>query len=170
MTEIINANLSSASPASQSQGQNIRVVLNKKSPYFSDVFQIESGNIWEHHLRITKDYEIEPHISLSEGVVIHNWKNVQNISARLLASDDEKVLLECLVDRENKVYEEREFKLSLFKNMDLKIGKLFKLCFYERQHQQMIEVKDNPKLVSETDFPRTSFKEKYSGMPLKKSK
>ncbi len=109
-------------------------------------------------------------LHLSEGNYIVGWKLVETLSARVIDFYNEVVLLECLVDKENKEYEEREFKVMLFEGFALEIGKLFKLCYYERINQAMLEIKDNPNLVLESDFPENNFTKKYGNKVFKKRK
>lgn len=130
------------------------------------------------YLTISSDYDSKEinekefassDLLLSEGVVIKQWRNIENISARLIEFNEITVVLECLVDREELIYEEREFKSSLFSQFNLELGKLFKLCMYERQNQIMMEIKDNPKLISETDFPKIDFAKQFKNFKIKKS-
>ncbi|MCY7362978.1 MAG: hypothetical protein LH629_13080 [Ignavibacteria bacterium] len=110
---------------------------------------------------------ISADIDLSEGVIIRGWKILENVSSKVIGFDDETVFLECLVDKENKQYEEREFLILLFEGLELKVGKYFKLCTYRRMNQIMMEVIDNPKLILEDDFPKFDFRE-HGNFPLKK--
>ena len=103
-----------------------------------------------------------------EGVNISSWKLIENVSSKLISFDCNSVLLECLIDREESIYEEREFVISLFKNYSLEIGKLFKICVYERDNQIMIEVKVDPNLILDSDFPEIDLFAKYSHINLGK--
>lgn len=94
---------------------------------------------------------------LHEGVHLSSWRLAANISSKVLAEDEEYVLLECLIDKEERLYEEREFSKTLFEGFNLKVGDLFKICIYKRQNQEMIEVKDGSLLVNEDDFPKVDF-------------
>jgi hypothetical protein len=106
--------------------------------------------------------------SLHEGVTFPTWKIVANISSKLLYFDELIVCLECLIDKEQKIYEEREFQKSLFDGFQLDKGALFKICIYERKNQQMIEVKEGEKLVSSDDFPIIDFFSEFGDMNLEK--
>ncbi len=101
-----------------------------------------------------------------EEVKFQQWKMVENISAKLLYINANTVTLECLIDKEEKIYEERELKISLFKNFELKIGSFFKLCLFERDNGMMMEVKDGSKLVLENEFPTFDFYARFGSMKL----
>ena len=57
--------------------------------------------------------------------------------------------------------------MSYFEGFQLSKGKLFKICYYERQNQAMIEIK-GPELVMETDFPKVDFYGKFGRNTFKK--
>jgi hypothetical protein len=103
-------------------------------------------------------------IVLTEGVEINLWKNTKNISARLISYDEDVVILECLIDKDKKIYEEWELSTRNFKGMELQVGKFFKLCHYERNNQLMMEILDTPGLVMESDFPKTDFYNKFKNL------
>lgn len=101
-----------------------------------------------------------------DSVILKTWKNIANISARLLDTYDNSVVLECLIDKEEGIYEERIFRASLFEGYDLQIGKRFLLRFFDRGNEARIEVHDNAGLTSEADFPPTHFKETFKKSSL----
>jgi hypothetical protein len=102
----------------------------------------------------------------SDAVFIINWKNVENIPARLIEKFDKIVVLECLIDKEEGIYEEREFKSSLFEGFDLTIGNLFYIRYFERPNEARIEILDNPKLTSAEDFPTINFDQLFKDSKL----
>ncbi len=102
----------------------------------------------------------------SDVVVIQGWKNVENISSRLIEHCDDNVVLECLIDREEGIYEEREFRSSLFTGYNLDIGNLFYLRIFERPNEIRIEIHDDPELTLKDDFPKLDFVEKYKSSRL----
>lgn len=106
----------------------------------------------------------------SDKVIISNWKNVENISSRIIEYYDNTVVLECLIDKENWIYEEREFRSSLFQGYDMKIGNLFLLRIYERQNEIKIEIHNDLGLTLIEDFPNTSFVENFQNSRLFKKK
>lgn len=93
----------------------------------------------------------------SDFVTIQSWKNTENISARLIEHYDDLVILECLVDKELKVYEEREFKKSLFSDYELIAGNIFYLRIFERKNEIRMEIHNDPKLTFKEDFPELDF-------------
>lgn len=107
-------------------------------------------------------------ISIGEGNYVTGWKLVSSVSARLLCFTEDTVMVECLIDREQRIYAELEFEKFLFEEFELLEGKLFKISTYERPRQKMIEVMDNPNLVSQSDFPKIDFVAEFKSLPLKK--
>lgn len=93
----------------------------------------------------------------SDTVTFRGWKNVANISARLIEYYDDVVVLECLTDKELGVYEEREFRVSMFDGYELKIGNLFYLRYFDGKNETKLEIHDDPKLTSAGDFPKKDF-------------
>jgi hypothetical protein len=106
----------------------------------------------------------------SDRIIITSWKNVENISARLISSYDNTVILECLIDKETNTYEEREFRASVFTGYELKQGNLFYLRVFERQNEIKLEIHDDPGLTRIEDFPKLDFVEKFSKSRLFKEK
>jgi len=97
----------------------------------------------------------------TEKIILEAWRNIENISARLIEITDPHILLECLVDKEKGIYEERVFKPTLFKGFKLEIGKLFYLRFFERANEMKIQIHDDPDLTLQDDFPKISLAKKY---------
>ena len=94
----------------------------------------------------------------SDIVYIEGWKNIANISARLIDFFDKVVVLECLIDKDQSIYEEREFTATIFEDFELAIGKIFLLRFFSRRKEIKMEVHDEPGLVSKDDFPEKDFR------------
>jgi len=120
------------------------------------------------HLKLDEEKNIAEKVvfSGSDTIIISGWKNVENISARLIEYYDDTVILECLIDKEMKIYEEREFRLSLFTDYDLKIGNLFLLRIFERKNEIRIEVHNDPGLTIKDDFPKLDFVKEFSNSRL----
>jgi len=104
--------------------------------------------------------------TVSDSVILKGWKNIENISARLIESNDEQVILECLIDKENKIYEERIFRPSLFKGLNKNIGSLFYLRFYERSNELKMQIHDDPELTFKDDFPKLDYVQKFKNSRL----
>lgn len=102
----------------------------------------------------------------SDVVFLKAWKNVENISARLIDNYDNSVILECLIDKENGIYEERQFNDTLFNGYELKVGNLFLLRVFERQNEIRIEIHNDPDLTLSDDFPKLSFVESFKNSRL----
>jgi hypothetical protein len=105
---------------------------------------------------------------MPEGTSIKTWKLIKTLSSRILEFDDEMVLVESLVDKENRIYAEQELDVTLFSEVNMKVGMYFKLCYYKRENKMMLEVVYSPGLVLESDFEKTNFKEMFSDLQLKK--
>jgi len=117
---------------------------------------LTSINPLDFGLKVSEESIGKNHIYYDK-IEIRSWNNTENISARLIEFSDIYVVLECLIDKEENHYEEREFKVSLFEGYNLEVGKLFYIRFFERQHEMRIEILDNPALVSKSDFPKIDF-------------
>lgn len=109
--------------------------------------------------------------SLFEGEILRTWKLVQNIPSQILSWDDEEILLECLIDRENHIYQERSFRRSVFEGYTFSETKKFLIQVYERPGEMKLEVLGKEGLVSEEDFPQINFEKRFGNIDLfKKSK
>lgn len=105
-------------------------------------------------------------IAGTDFVYFSKWKNIENISARLVEKFDDTIVLECLIDKESGVYEEREFRISLFEGYDLTIGNFFFLRYFERQNEARLEIHDNPELTLASDFPKRDFSQLFKESKL----
>ena len=106
-------------------------------------------------------------IPAKDSITIYNkMKNITNISAQIIDLYDEVVILECLIEKD--VYEEREFNKSLFEGMELKIGNLFKLCYFEGNNKIILEIKNDPNFTLKDDFPKINFNEMFNLKMFKK--
>jgi hypothetical protein len=105
-----------------------------------------------------------------ESVQFQTWQLVANISSNVLYADDNVVGLECLLDKEEKVFEEREFSRKLFNGFSVEPGTLFKVCLYERQNEERIEIKSGANgLVQAEDFPKMDFYSKFKNLTLQRN-
>lgn len=97
----------------------------------------------------------------TDSILLETWKNVENFPARLIESYDNVVILECLVDKDNSLYDEREFSTTLFKGYSLEIGSLFYLRIFERRNEIRMEIHNDPGLTFKNDFPKENFEDKF---------
>jgi hypothetical protein len=88
---------------------------------------------------------------------ITGWRNIENISSRVIEIYDSTVVLECLIDKEASIYEEREFLSTLFEGNELTIGSLFYLRFFKRKNEIKMEIHNDPEDVLSADFPKMDF-------------
>jgi len=101
-----------------------------------------------------------------DSIAFTPWKNIENISTRIIEFYDNVVVLECLIDLEQGIYEEREFRASLFEGYDIKIGNHFLLRFFDRQNETRMEIHNDPNSISSKNFPKKDFKELFSNSKL----
>lgn len=101
-----------------------------------------------------------------DTVSFKGWKNTENISARLIERYDDKVILECLIDKDEEFYEEREFSESLFEGYDLELGTLFYLRVFKRPNEIRMEVHCDPRLVNPSDFAKIDFEDAFKKSKL----
>jgi len=94
--------------------------------------------------------------------------NIENYSGKVIEFDDNIVKLECLIDKDNHIYEERVFNKSLFKNYDLQTDKYFLLQIFEIENGISIQIYSKPEL--ESDFPQLNFVKEFSGSKIFKNK
>ena len=103
---------------------------------------------------------------IDQGGILHGWKLTKRVSTRVLKIGETHVLLDCLVDPEDRIYEEWEFELSFFEGVNLSIGKTLKLHYYSRPTQIMMEILDTPGLVDSGDFPIIDFVKELSDINI----
>lgn len=133
--------------------------------------EIDSSISASKEFGITSKQETDNSFRFNEGVFLHKWTNVVNYSARVLEFNDEIVVVEMLIDKEQNIYEEREYNAARFKKYEIAEGKLFKIRYWERDEAEMVTVLENKNnLVPEDDFPQIDFAKKYGNIPLNKSK
>ena len=104
--------------------------------------------------------------SASDIVVLEGWKNTENYSARLIKTNDQYIVLECFIDKEKGLYEERSFNLSLFKGFKIEIGCLFYIRFFERHNELKMQIHDDPKFDFKDDFTEIDFVQKFKDSKL----
>jgi len=134
-------------------------LLNTQSPETSPSFLANLSETGESKIEIGQFTE-------TKKITLGGWKNVENISSRLIDKYDDVVVLECLIDKEAGIFEEREFRKSLFENYDLTIGSLFYLRFFDRSNETRMEVHNDPDLNFSGDFPKMDFKALIGGSKL----
>ena len=166
-----------AEPISGALPQQLEVI--KKENFISAHFS-EKGTIMKSLLNLQTSTDSQPIVSVMNEVQASSeffsqgsdltsfvkWKNVENISARLVEFYDNIVVLECLIDKDLGIYEEREFDSSYFEDYELKVGALFYLRTFRRKNEGMFHVHNDPKLINESDFPKVDFKSLFNDNKL----
>lgn len=88
------------------------------------------------------------------------------IPARLLEHFDDTVLLECLIDRDECIYEERYFNVNLFTGYDLIIGSYFYIINTVKDNSATIQIIDDMECKLAIDFPKVDFTELFKNSKL----
>lgn len=69
-------------------------------------------------------------LNFQEGTTIPIWNLIADVPSKVIEYDPLKVTLECLLDRDEYIYEIREYPASLFNKYDLNSKKFFKIRTY----------------------------------------
>lgn len=107
--------------------ESFNIVLDKNTPVVSGSFD---ENI-EEHFHETKTslvfnrgvlYKDEPEIPFSDFkrkgfLITEQWEKTEIISGKIISFDRNSVCCDCILDKENKVFETREFPIKLFQNI-----------------------------------------------------
>ncbi len=128
----------------------------EKNAFLDNLFSPESQA--DANVKIEEQTKVSP---FYEGVLLENWKNTENVSSRLIEYNDDSVILECLIDREQEIYEEREFVITLFEGYNVEVGSLFYLRFFERRNELKLEIHDDPGLTRADDFTSKNLTELF---------
>ncbi len=67
---------------------------------------------------VIKEDTFVPDLSHREFISAESWGKTVNISSRILKTTKNSVTCECLVDRENKVFQSRSFSRQLFEHIE----------------------------------------------------
>lgn len=155
LKDIKGLQLSDADPFVRKEVQMDRLFSNESINFDTKLFDLLE--------RKTYRPEVQP-----SNIFIKPWKNVDNISSRIIETYDDIVKMECLVDKENEEYEEREFQASFFHGYKLDIGSLFLIRIFERPNEMRMEIHYDPSLKN--DFPEFSFVDNFKNSSLFKKR
>lgn len=133
--------------------------------YESRDFNQEMDLIFDHytsHIFSSKKRIASAFAALPRGsVIIEQWKNTQNLSARIIEVNEQNVLLECLIDKRIRQYQERRFNIDLFDGIaEIKQGKLIMLQVYQKPQHFMIKIVDGEGMIPKSDFQNNDVFEK----------
>jgi len=140
-----------------------------KKNFVSSLFKAQPSHSYVSYpqkLDIPSENQKEERTFGSDSVILKGWKNVENIPARLIETFEDVVVLECLIDKESELYEEREFRASLFTGYELNIGNLFYLRFFDRDNETRMEIHNDSRLTSINDFPKKDFSTLFANSKL----
>ena len=73
------------------------------------------------------------------------WIKTDSIPAHYIGSTEDTVDIECCLDFENKIYEERIFPKSLFEGVNLKPDSYFILKIHNKTNKIRIKITEDPK-------------------------
>ncbi|MEA3448487.1 MAG: hypothetical protein U9Q98_08590 [Bacteroidota bacterium] len=134
----------------------------EKEKMLFELFDFSKRGVYE-----SEKQDVEQASLADSKILIRDWNNSENIHARLIEVTGTTVVLECLVDKENKIYEEREFDKDLFDGYEIKEGYFFLLRFYTRKNEMKLEVHDNKSgLVKDEHFKSINLYEAFKNNPI----
>lgn len=82
-----------------------------------------------------------------------DWKNIENISAKVIEITDESVIVDCLIDKSSFHYQKRSFNKNIFKYIKgLQVGKFILIRVYELPPETKLRIEDGDGIVSPSDF------------------
>ncbi|NGP88985.1 hypothetical protein [Fodinibius halophilus] len=85
--------------------------------------------------------------------VNESWDTVKTFDARVIEINDPNVVLDCLIDRENKRFETRIFRLELFNNFEkLREGQYILIRQFTKPGKVSFTINDGEKLVNKEYF------------------
>ncbi len=91
-----------------------------------------------------------------------SWTKVESFQARIIEIDKNIVVCECIIDKENKEFEIREFRRELFNHLgELKVNMPLILICKERAGSARIDIKSGKNIVDMNFF---ELKELYNGL------
>jgi hypothetical protein len=149
------------------QSQNLVDVTVKQEKQVTESSIAVVGDIskytspFEEYQDILRREELAPFIKIEgreEGVKFYsNWTRFKRMTAKVIEIGEDRVTLECLIDRENKIYKKKIFAKHLLENVDLVEGKRLLFNYYKRDKEFKITIFDNQNLIPESDFPTIDF-------------
>lgn len=106
------------------------------------------------HSSITEEEKELSDISINrDGIVEEHWASIQKVPSRVIEVSEHFVILECLVDIQNRVYEERSFEKGMFENaIPLINEQLILIKISSRPLKKLIEFVDGTNLIPKSYF------------------
>jgi hypothetical protein len=88
-----------------------------------------------------------------DALLNENWTDRNFLYVRIYHIDKNNVFCDCLLDKENKIFEKRQFSKILFENLnELKEGIYAVVNIYKKAGAMRIDVKDGRDIVNPQDF------------------
>lgn len=140
---------------------SIKNQYKEKRNTYNDVIIHPSNEI--QHYRINHKEQLEKELyerSLFERIInqkefIKNekWLPPEDINSRIIKEGDNSIFCECILDRENKIFEIREFNKLLFQHIkNIKFGKPIKIRYLEKAGSARIDIIDGDGFGIEKEF------------------
>lgn len=94
------------------------------------------------------------------GIVEEQWTTVENVLAQIIEVTKESVILECLVDTTEKIFEHRSFDILLFEKLSpLTQFKAIVIKIFRRPGEIKFQFLDGEKIFDKNIFDQDFFKE-----------
>lgn len=130
--------------------------LDIKDFYFDFNNPIQSEKL---KVTIDEGQDISNYRITSGGIIEDHWDIIHNIPARLLEFNEKEVVLECLIDTENKIFQNRKIEAFLIQGiipMELLYPVIIKI--FKRKGEQKTQFIDGKNLIDLSLFEEDYFK------------
>jgi hypothetical protein len=116
----------------------------KKQSNSKETTKIDSGIVPEY---------IQQLFSNRGFVLNENWKNTKNIESRILKADQNLVTCECVIDKENKIFETRVFPRELFGHIKkVTFGTLVMVVVKSKIGSSRIDIINGENMINKSTF------------------
>lgn len=92
-----------------------------------------------------------------ESMLLSGMNNGILIPAKFYYQNDENVVLECAIDIENELYEERKFPVHMFEGIDFQTTRFFWLVVSYSTNTMSLEIRSGDQLLLKKYFPKQDF-------------
>jgi hypothetical protein len=89
------------------------------------------------------------------NIIQEKWDYIENIDSQILEISDEYVILNCLIDKEKRIYQQRSFKKIFLNNINLEINQLVIIRIFGRAGEIRYKFEDGNNIIPSEyfDFP-----------------
>lgn len=107
-------------------------------------------------------------VKSTEVILNEKWSNIINLQALIVSIDKDLIQCECLIDKENKLFETRTFPLIIFNTMkNLHIGQPILISIKSKPGSIRIDVNDGKSFVDKSLFEANADLEKLEAKFMK---